>query len=266
MPVCELFLISLKANVSISQLLAALKAHSIVPLVQSRVVRWIILPTTTSTVPLLAKNHHWDLLLILQPGQSDLPVSAESLIEASWTCSCGIPSRLTNSFKEKNQELLHPAPGTISSARVPTPNSDSTQPLGLTTELASWISSLPPSERSHPISMLNLLSFHPSESAREAYKRYGSEFASKIGSRHGGDAKLVGHVVGRDGKSNGWDEVALAHYPSLEHFAAMIGSADYQAVNQAERLGALKDTFILCTMEIDSDGHLIGTRQKISKI
>jgi len=109
--------------------------------------------------------------------------------------------------------------------------------------------------------MLNLLSFNPEPSAREAYKRYGAAFSSSIGSRHGGDAKIVGHVVGGQAKNDGWDEVALAHYPNLEHFAAMLGSEDYQAVNQTERLKALKDTFILCTMEIDSHGELVAPKK-----
>jgi len=65
-------------------------------------------------------------------------------------------------------------------------------------------------------------------------------------------------VVGGQGKQDGWDEIALAHYPSLEHFAAMLGSSDYQEVNHKHRLGALKDTCILCTMEIDDQGELAG--------
>lgn len=70
----------------------------------------------------------------------------------------------------------------------------------------------------------------------------------------------MGNVVGGQGKADTWDEIALAHYPSLEHFSAMLGSADYQDVNHEYRLGALKDTFILCTQEIGDDGELAGGR------
>jgi hypothetical protein len=92
-----------------------------------------------------------------------------------------------------------------------------------------------------------------------------------------GNAKLVGNVIGGDGKLDGWDEIALAQYPSLEHFAAMLSSSDYQEVNHRYvfinflpavhaakkfgyryRLGALKDTCILCTMEVDDQGELAG--------
>lgn len=45
--------------------------------------------------------------------------------------------------------------------------------------------------------------------------------------------------------------MALAHYPSLEHFADMLAGEDYQAVNKRFRVGSLRDTCILCTSEID---------------
>jgi len=106
--------------------------------------------------------------------------------------------------------------------------------------------------------MLNLLAFNTG--CKEQYLEYGAEFAARIGSRHGGDAKIVGNVVSGQGKEEGWDEIAIAHYPSLEHFAAMLGSRDYQEVNRKYRLGALKDTCILCTMEIGDNGELVGGR------
>jgi hypothetical protein len=101
--------------------------------------------------------------------------------------------------------------------------------------------------------MLNLLAFQPGK--KEGYLKYGAEFSKSIGSRRGGNAKIVGSVVhdvgGEDGEA--WDEVALAHYPSLLHFADMLASQDYQAVNQKYRVPSLKDTFILCTSEIGID-------------
>lgn len=104
--------------------------------------------------------------------------------------------------------------------------------------------------------MLNLLAFNPNR--KPEYLKYGQAFAERIGKRHGGDAKIVGTVVSGQGKEEGWDEISVAHYPSLEHFSAMLGSADYQEVNKRHRLGSLKDTCILCTMEIDDDGELAG--------
>jgi hypothetical protein len=105
--------------------------------------------------------------------------------------------------------------------------------------------------------MLNLLAFHPGK--KETYLKYGAEFSKSIGSKRGGDAKLVGTVIheraggndDREEKGNeGWDEIALAHYPSIHHFADMLASEDYQAVNQKFRVPSLRDTCILCTTEL----------------
>lgn len=129
------------------------------------------------------------------------------------------------------------------------------------------------------MSMLNLLAFKPGAEHHESYKRYGQAFASSIGKRRGGDAKLVGNVVhakssstsgsassiteakewsgtktvgngGNNETAERWDEFALAHYPSIEHFADMLASEDYQAVNLKDRVPSLRDTCILCTSEI----------------
>jgi hypothetical protein len=86
--------------------------------------------------------------------------------------------------------------------------------------------------------MLNLLSFKPNK--KQNYLQYGAAFAESVGSRHGGVAKIVGSVVSCHGNEEGWDEIAVANYPSLKHFAAMLGSAD-----KRYRLGSLRDTFIL---------------------
>lgn len=100
--------------------------------------------------------------------------------------------------------------------------------------------------------MLNLLAFK--EGKKDEYLKYGAEFARSVGSRQGGNAKIVGSVVHpKDGQADdgdGWDEVALAHYPSVLHFADMLASEDYQEANHKYRVGSLKDTFILCTSEL----------------
>ena len=110
-------------------------------------------------------------------------------------------------------------------------------------------------EKNHPVAMLNLLAFV--EGKREQYKKYGAAFSQSVGARYGGNAKVVGRVLGGPAGEDGWDEIAVAHYPSIQHFAAMIGDKDYQEANQTFRLGSLKDTFIICTMEVDSDGELV---------
>lgn len=103
--------------------------------------------------------------------------------------------------------------------------------------------------------MLNLLSFKPD--LKSEYLKYGAAFAETVGSRRGGKAKLVGNVLSCSSSAEGakeWDEIALAHYPSITHFADMLASEDYQAANQRWRVGSLRDTFILCTTELGLPG------------
>jgi hypothetical protein len=106
-----------------------------------------------------------------------------------------------------------------------------------------------------------------------ASNQYGKAFATDVGASRGGTAKLVGKVInvsssiplsesssfapfsqsseetlGDNGKE--FDEVAVAHYPSIRHFEDMLRGEDYQAANQKWRVPALRDTFILCTSEL----------------
>lgn len=91
--------------------------------------------------------------------------------------------------------------------------------------------------------MLNLLAFKPGKAAHESYQKYGQGFAKSAGSKRGGTAKIVGKVIDEDTK---WQEIALAHYPSIRHFTEMLASEDYQEINHEFRLPALEDTCILC--------------------
>jgi len=64
----------------------------------------------------------------------------------------------------------------------------------------------------------------------------------------------------------GWNEVALAHYPSIRHFEEMLGSRDYQEVNGRYRVPALRDTLILCTSEISVQELLGEGRREGAKL
>lgn len=252
MPVCTLHLLSL--NVPLSQFLSALSRSSVKPLTVGRVVRWVILPTKISTDILLASNIHWDVLLII-PSTDDLPSSLQTHVAQAWTVRAGIPSRLVNEFGSKNEKLLRPAPGTVpplSGALDKPASAESSQSLELSDSLSAWVNEFAKAEGRGAVSMLNLLAFN--EGMKSEYLKYGAAFAESIGKKRGGDAKLVGSVVDVSSSPKGvkeWDEIALAHYPSIKHFADMLASEDYQAVNHRHRVGALKDTFILCTTELD---------------
>ncbi|EUC43141.1 hypothetical protein COCMIDRAFT_38874 [Bipolaris oryzae ATCC 44560] len=265
MPLCTLHLLALHATTpnSVSTFLSTLKATDISPLVVSRVIRWIILPYKLSTEHLLARNIHWDLLLIL-PSTDALPLDLTNLIEHHWSVTAGVPSRLVNDFASKNNKLLHPDPQAVPALQqnVNQKTTQSSQSLELSEELNTWIQSFVNSdskEAKGAVSMFNLLAFNPG--MKEEYLKYGTAFARSIGSRHGGNAKIVGNVthVNRESTNrtstnstgnDDWDEIALAHYPSILHFRDMLASEKYQAVNKRHRVPSLKDTCILMTSEI----------------
>ncbi|QIW95008.1 hypothetical protein AMS68_000526 [Peltaster fructicola] len=258
MPLATLHLISLSAGHTVSDYLRAISSSGVKPLVAARVVRWIIKPEKLSVNALLTPS--WDLLIIL-PATSKLPgvYGGKDWIQNHWSMNAGIPSRVTNGFEQKNDRLLHPQQGDVPklTGSMDEPRmADSAQGLELNTELLDWSKGFTLGQTG-AVSMLNLLAFKPEKGADESYRRYGKAFSETIGARRGGDAKLVGKVVPKQGTSDednaGWEEFALAHYPSIRHFVDMLASKDYQEVNHRDRLPSLRDTCILCTSELDPE-------------
>ncbi|KAI4860244.1 hypothetical protein F4820DRAFT_119119 [Hypoxylon rubiginosum] len=265
MVLCNLHLISLKDGVSLRSFLGQLRRHGIKPVVQARAVRWMILPTHTSIGHLLGRNVRWDLFLVLEETDS-IPQEASKDVLAVWSAACGVSAKALSGYASANKPLLNPAPGSVAPPEnhmlAPSPTS---QNLEVSPELREWIGALPARLREHPVSMLNLLAFHAGKI--DQYKRYGAAFMAGAGSRHGGKVKIVGKMVaGGHAQEDGWEEIAFVHYPSVQHFAAMAASKDYQEVNHQYRLGALKDTFILCVMEVDDDGNVVGLNPDRGKL
>ncbi|PPJ50555.1 hypothetical protein CBER1_05535 [Cercospora berteroae] len=257
MPLTTLHLIALAPNATIPQYLRALKSYSLKPLVTSRVVRWIIKPEKLSTHLL---NTNWDLLIIL-PASSQIPDTylGDDWVNQHWSITAGVPSAILKDFPQKNDKLLHPQQGDVPelTGSLSKPKmANSSQGLELNDDVLSWSQSFELGQ-DDAVSMMNLLSFKPGKEAHESYLKYGKAFGESIGKKRGGNAKIVGKVVpdqkthGED--SYGWDEIALAHYPSIRHFTDMLASEDYQKVNHESRLPALRDTCILCTTELDPE-------------
>jgi hypothetical protein len=273
MPLCTVHLLALHPTTPnpLLSFLSALKSSNASPLVISRVIRWIILPSHISTEHLLARNVKWDLFLIF-PDTSPLPSALEKLVQHHWSITAGVPSRLLQDFAAKNKKLLHPESSTVPKINATeakmTKTTASSQNLELSRGLEQWIESFTQSctsESVGAVSMFNLLAFNPG--MKSEYLKYGAAFADSIGSRHGGNAKIVGNVVKStassaskvvDASSDGWDEIALAHYPSILHFRAMLQSKDYQEVNHKHRVGSLRDTCILMTSEVGVEEMMGG--------
>jgi hypothetical protein len=289
MPLCTLHLLSLHPTTPdpILTFLSTLKSTNLSPLVISRVIRWIILPSKISTSHLLAQNTHWDLLLIL-PNTSPLSTDLQNLIHHHWTVTAGVPSRLIHNFPSKNNKLLHPDPSSVPklSENGAKKTTSSSQSLELSDELNNWINTFITSgtkEANGAVSMFNLLAFNPG--LKSEYLKYGAAFSESIGSKHGGNAKVVGNVthvngspstrssdssVGMNGEVGGgtddWDEIALAHYPSIGHFRDMLVSESYQQVNKRHRVPSLRDTCILMTSEVAVEEVMNGVGKGAAKL
>ncbi|EXJ96204.1 hypothetical protein A1O1_01330 [Capronia coronata CBS 617.96] len=298
MPLATIHLISLTQETSLISFLQTLKATTTLhPLVISKVIRWIITPTKIDTGELLNTSQPWDLLVILLADttahpeteiktKTSTPTSTKtktpllqnplrSQISQHWSTTAGIPSRLTRDFAiSTNPQLLHPDPSSVPALTGALDNpriGKSAQTLELSAELARWIESFAETRAGrNPLSMLNLLAFKAG--MKESYLKYGKAFGESIGRRRGGVAKLVGNVVidqrdqqaEEDAKSgSSWHEFALASYPSILHFADMLASEDYQAVNLKYRVPALEDTCILCTSEIEIEDLLAGNDDNV---
>ncbi|KAI0525960.1 hypothetical protein F5B22DRAFT_588486 [Xylaria bambusicola] len=278
MVLCSFHLFALKEGHTPPTFLSALHKAGIKPIVQALVLRWMILPQVISTGHLLARNVRWDMLLVLPEGSHISESLRASAIAAEWTASIGTSSKLLSSYSSLNAELLNPVPGTVPPASLDlaaAAQAESSQNLELTPELASFIAALPAHIKTRPVSMLNLLSLNEGKHAQ--YVKYGHEFSSRVGARYGGRVKIVGKVTSsgvvepkegdvRKQQQEGWDEIAFVHYPSITHFASMAADNDYQGVNHKYRLGALKDTFIICVVEISPDGKLVCEAEKENKM
>jgi hypothetical protein len=175
-----------------------------------------------------------------------------------WSITAGVSARLVSGFAERNHKMLHPAPPSVPALTGSLDKpclASSGQGLELTPDLRKWIASFSISSGRGSVSMLNLLAFHPN--MKSSYLQYGRAFAEAVGARRDGNAKIVGNVINHD---QGRDEIAVAHYPSILHFADMLASEDYQEVNRRYRIPSLKDTCILCTSEIALDEAGFGQR------
>ncbi|KAI1264046.1 hypothetical protein F5Y18DRAFT_392378 [Xylariaceae sp. FL1019] len=265
MAICSVHIISLRHGVTLPSLLAALRGAGIKPIAQARVLRWMILPTVLSAGNLLARNIRWDAVLILSESAPSLSTFSERFIAAEWTATVGTSSKMIAGYAARNSELLSTPGPIIPRDTAKAKPAESSGNLEVTPELMDFIDGLPEQIRSHPVSMLNLLAFN--EGMHDSYVEYGKQFSERVGKRFGGQVKIVGKVVDAEagGTGKGWEEVAFVHYPSIQNFASMASDEAYQEVNEKHRLGALRDTFILCVMEVGDDGELAGkpTRGKL---
>jgi len=234
-------LVSLSPQLSHSEFLSILRNFSITPIITARVIQWIVTPTFSPHL----LSHTWDFLLIFQPPTIMLPQTLTSLVSKTFYVRLHVPETLLTNFATKNHDALHPkAVPELYNLDKPL-IATSTQRVELTPALLAFArSELCPKG---PVSMLNFVSFHPFVQAKMSYAAYIEAFNAGMGAKRGGEVKIMGET---DGLGQ-WDEVVLAQYSSLEHFADMCADPEYQKTNLELRLPALRDTCILMTSEVN---------------
>lgn len=230
------------------------------PVIVAKVHRWVIIPSFLSLELLRSK---WDVVLLLE-GPFGLASTVQELVEEDWKVEVGVPSRILKDFAQRNQALLYPTPGSVppltgALEKRHSPAPSSAQDLELSDELLEWINKFKAAEGAGAVTMLNILAFK--EGMKSEYLKYGQAFSESVGVKRGGNAKLVGNILSPshytsrtasvDGQEKQWDEFAMAHYPTISHFADMIASKDYQEVNHKHRLPSLKDTLIICATDLE---------------
>lgn len=282
MTIVSIHLISLVKPETLPSLLKYIQSSKIKPLVQAKPIRWVIRPEKVQVSEL--HNPRWDLFLIFEDTEpskafitslldtSPYGAKGDFKVISHWTTNSTVPSRLVKDFLTKtNPSLLHPTQIPSLTGALDDPLiKESSQDLSLTDPFRQWIGTkTDPAQLpvTGAVSMFNLLAFKPS--MKTSYLRYAKAFAETIGGKRGGTAKLFGNIMKDEQErvsedtQGVWHEFALAHYPSLLHFADMIGSKDYQEVNQKHRVDALADTCILCTSELEIEKLMKEDKAKL---
>ncbi|KAL4884476.1 hypothetical protein BJY04DRAFT_182586 [Aspergillus karnatakaensis] len=284
MPALTLHLLTLTPATTPQTFLANLKNHAGVKIiVASQPRRVIISPTILDSDPLLTES--WDLLLLLQqldPGTSLFPADLTSQIKEEYKINVGIPSKLLSTYTVRSNQLKQDAKSAPLTGSLDNLNpEESGQNLEVSGELLKFMENFTKNVHDGAVTMLNLLHFHQ-PGGKESYYRYGQAF-TPVAAKRGGNAKLVGNVIrpslssssasksstGLDSRGavdrpeeTWWNEISIVHYPSLRHFCDMLAGEDYQEVNRKHRLGALRDTFLLCTTEFDLDDIEAAKKRK----
>ncbi|KAJ9325407.1 hypothetical protein DTO027B5_4968 [Paecilomyces variotii] len=259
MPGLSLHLLSLNSDTDAKSFINTLRnSPGIQIIVASRPRHFVIRPTTIDSTPLTKQK--WDLLILLDSPSKCIPEHLQPAIRDEYRVFVGVPSKLLATYPERDAKLKRdassiPLTGSLDKAQ----GKETSQNLELSPDLLDFMDRLY-RDYDGPVTMLNLLHFVPG--GKKSYFNYGQAFIPVAGKR-GGDAKIVGNVVkppagvsDSRGDSNRpeeewWNEVSIVHYPSIRHFCDMLAGDDYQAINEKYRLGALRDTLLLCTTELD---------------
>jgi hypothetical protein len=157
-------------------------------IVASRPRHVVIHPTIIDAIPLATQQ--WDLLVLLQQTETrenptqPIPEHLRPAIRIEYRILVGVPSKLLATYPERDAALKHEA---SPPSRVPLTGSlekvrrghieDSSQNLEVSPQLLAFMDELS-KEHDEPVTMLNLLNFHPG--GKQDYFQYGQVFLFPI--------------------------------------------------------------------------------------
>jgi hypothetical protein len=149
------------------------KAASTRVIVASRPRRVIISPTILDTTTLLSEP--WDLLLLLlppNPREPLFPPTLASQITKEYQIKVGIPSKLLNSYPERDAKLKREARGVPLTGSLDNLSTESTgENLEVSGDLLRFMNEFS-AVYDKPVTMLNLLHFQRPD-GKENYFKYG---------------------------------------------------------------------------------------------
>jgi len=186
------------------------------------------------------------------PDRSPLPTSITSKAARIYSVDADVPEPFASDFASINARLTNPPPGSVPApAGTPiqlSPADEKEVELPITPARKAFFESLAASpDGSKPISVLNFISLN--QGKMEAFMGYGAVFASDLGPKYGTEAKLMG-MAANGGGPDGWELLAVVHYPSIRHFAEMVGSERYKEIDRQFKVGLIRDTGLLALTEI----------------
>lgn len=223
---------------------------------------WVHLPRSLDKNALTARQ--WSLFLLTRT--ETLPEAARELCEEQVAIEISIPREQYNLIVANRNSRPAPSPNT---ARLPDPwhagripdssvVPDVDRPLypgelrlykSMTTFLAT---TLPKSVRDAPVSLFNLFNYRNGDNS--VHNHYMDGFKREFGDSAGATVQFMGQVkAGKLGDGIGgaqWDDANLVQYDTIWHYAYMLSTDLYAALNK-EKIEGLEDTCILVVNEVE---------------
>lgn len=174
MPALTLHLFALSPGADPRDFVRKIQQSGIKVVVASRPRHTVVRPTSLDANPLTSQQ--WDLLALLQSPDNAapcLPTDLQQAVRNEYKVAAGIPSKLLASYAERDAKLKQeassvPLTGSLDAAR----GKPSSQSLEISPELLAFMDELTGKHGyDGPVTMLNLLHFHPG--GKQNYYQYG---------------------------------------------------------------------------------------------